>query len=59
MIYRVAQEALTNVLRHAQLLDCLVSLQCSGQLVELAIQDDGRGLPQDLAGQTVRHRGHA
>ena len=53
VIYRVAQEALTNVLRHAEASHGLVSLRRSGPMVELAVQDDGRGLPQDLTGQTV------
>ena len=53
VIYRVAQEALTNVLRHSDASHCLVSLRSSGQLIELAVQDDGRGLPEHLQDETV------
>lgn len=44
-IYRMAQEALTNVLRHAQASSVRVQLICrpSGDL-RLCIQDDGRGM---------------
>jgi two-component system sensor histidine kinase UhpB len=53
VIYRVAQEALTNVLRHSDASHCLVSLRCSGQVIELVVQDDGRGLPEHLKDETV------
>jgi two-component system sensor histidine kinase UhpB len=53
VIYRVAQEALTNVLRHAHASHCLVSLTRDGELIELIIEDDGQGLPEQLPGETV------
>lgn len=45
VIYRVAQEALTNVLRHAQASHCLIALGSDGREVELRISDDGVGMP--------------
>lgn len=45
VIYRVAQEALTNALRHAQATEVKVSLKHLGRQVELLVSDDGRGLP--------------
>ena len=51
-LYRISQEALTNVARHAQAQQAVISLRCSGGdqpgeplHVEWAVEDDGRGLP--------------
>jgi signal transduction histidine kinase len=41
--YRIAQEALTNVVKHAQAQNCTVSLAVEGGL-SLEVTDDGRGL---------------
>lgn len=46
VIYRVAQEALTNALRHAEATEASVSLRRSGDEVVLTVGDNGRGLPQ-------------
>lgn len=46
VIYRVAQEALTNALRHAQGSEVTVSLRCSDGAVMLRVSDNGRGLPE-------------
>jgi two-component system sensor histidine kinase UhpB len=48
-VYRIAQESLTNVARHAQADHAMVSLQPSGDGVVLRIADDGRGLAEDAA----------
>lgn len=45
VIYRVAQEALTNVLRHAQASRCLIVLESSDAEIELRVSDDGVGMP--------------
>ena len=45
VIYRVAQEALTNALRHADATEVTVSLKHAGGRVVLSVTDDGRGLP--------------
>ncbi|MCA9939197.1 MAG: GAF domain-containing sensor histidine kinase [Anaerolineales bacterium] len=42
-VYRMAQEALTNVLRHAQATQADVELTITPAQVTLAVQDDGRG----------------
>jgi len=44
--YRITQEALTNVVRHAQARGCLIALTLDGAL-QLEIRDDGVGLPKD------------
>lgn len=41
--YRIATEALTNVVKHAQASRCLVRLGREGKDLVLLIQDDGRG----------------
>jgi two-component system, NarL family, sensor histidine kinase UhpB len=53
VIYRVAQEALTNVLRHAEAAHCLVELQSHDGSVELRVSDDGRGMPARIEGGAV------
>jgi two-component system sensor histidine kinase DegS len=45
-IYRIVQEALTNVARHSGALTCDVSLRHLGQHVALVIEDSGRGMTQ-------------
>jgi signal transduction histidine kinase len=42
--YRIAQEALTNVVKHASARHCVVTLVLDGVL-EFEVADDGRGLP--------------
>ncbi len=53
MIYRVAQEALTNILRHAQASRCVVALEPDRVGIKLTVSDDGRGMPEQLAEDTI------
>jgi len=48
-VYRVAQESLTNVARHAQASRVWVSLQPGRESVVLRVVDDGRGLNGQVA----------
>jgi two-component system, NarL family, sensor histidine kinase UhpB len=48
VIYRVAQEALTNTLRHAGATEVTLRLGHDGEHVILAVRDNGRGLPAEL-----------
>ncbi len=41
--YRIVQEALTNVARHAKATFIDVTLDCNSSLLEILIQDNGRG----------------
>jgi len=45
-IYRIAQEALTNVVRHANAQHCVLTLEVDDQIC-LEVRDDGRGLAED------------
>ncbi len=46
-VWRVVQEALTNVEKHAQATKVVVSVTKDGQEVHMRIADDGLGLPPD------------
>jgi signal transduction histidine kinase/ligand-binding sensor domain-containing protein len=51
-LYRIAQEALNNVLKHAQARRVAVSLSQAGQAVRLEITDDGIGCDPTRARQS-------
>ena len=44
-LYRIAQEALTNIARHSGARHARVDLESQGETIRLAVEDDGRGLP--------------
>jgi len=50
-LFRLAQEALTNVARHSGAHKAVVELDTQGGQICLAIRDDGRGLPPAGASQ--------
>ncbi|HYI92749.1 MAG TPA: sensor histidine kinase [Bryobacteraceae bacterium] len=51
-LFRIAQEALTNVARHSHATVVDVRLQIENGSISLTVEDNGRGLPMDQ--QTVR-----
>jgi two-component system sensor histidine kinase UhpB len=51
VIYRVAQEALTNAFRHAQAAQVRVALRRAPDSIVLSVTDDGRGLPSPMPAQ--------
>ena len=61
-LYRIVQEAATNVLRHAEAGNCRFQLRRDGPRLRLLVEDDGRGMMPDngtaegfgLAGQYER-----
>lgn len=55
VVYRVAQEALTNAARHAGASRVELTLQRRGDRLELGVEDDGRGVPADAAGAGLRN----
>ena len=48
-LLRVAQEALTNVHRHARATEAKIILRKRGNAIELVVSDNGRGLPVNWA----------
>ena len=54
VIYRVAQEALTNVVRHAGCTRADVSLELLDGRLELRVADDGRGVARGDEGGGIR-----
>jgi signal transduction histidine kinase len=49
-LYRIAQEALSNAVRHAHANRIAVELQCRDGYLTLQIEDNGAGLPHALPG---------
>jgi signal transduction histidine kinase len=45
--YRIAQEALTNVVRHAEAEQCLPRLRLQDGVLALQVSDDGKGIPDE------------
>ena len=53
-VYRIVQEALTNVARHSGALSCTVSLKRVEGEVELVVEDSGRGMASAADGADAR-----
>jgi PAS domain S-box-containing protein len=56
-LFRVVQEALNNVLKHANAKNVDVVLFARGNELTLEIQDNGRGLPKDRPKQSIERSG--
>ena len=56
-IYRIVQEALTNVARHSGALSCSVNLRRGNDAVTLIIEDTGRGIAGDADRLGAARRG--
>lgn len=46
-LFRIAQEALTNIARHAEATRVVIQLAIEDKNIRLSIIDDGKGLPED------------
>ena len=60
-LYRIAQEAITNAVKHARAQNISVDLIFAGERLILAVEDDGVGIPDVLSGdgiglRTMDHR---
>ncbi len=47
LLFSVAHNALTNVIRHANASRVVIGLDCAGEELRLSVSDDGGGLPED------------
>jgi signal transduction histidine kinase len=59
-VYRAMQEAITNVVRHADAERVAVILEATGSQLQLIIEDDGKGFPSEEiegSGQGALHLG--
>ena len=50
-VFRVVQESLTNVTRHSQAREVVISTQCSGQQLQIVVRDDGIGFDTVAVGK--------
>jgi signal transduction histidine kinase len=57
-LFRIAQEALTNIARHADAKHVKIHLSASPTAVRLTVRDDGRGLPMSPEGARPEDAGH-
>ena len=53
VVYRIAQESLTNALRHSDAGSATVSLAADAHTLTLRVVDDGKGMPAQLPGGTA------
>jgi two-component system sensor histidine kinase UhpB len=53
VIYRIAQEGLTNAVRHSGARSVTVSLRADAETLTLRVADDGRGMPSELSQGTA------
>lgn len=49
MVFRIVQEALTNVFRHSSARNCWVSVAKDENQVQITVRDDGKGISDEIA----------
>lgn len=57
-LFRATQEALANIVRHAEAASVTIRLQQIGARLRLSVADDGRGLPTGADFTTFERQGH-
>jgi signal transduction histidine kinase len=50
-VFRIVQESLTNIARHAQATEVVISLHTSGQRLKVIVKDDGQGFATEVVGK--------
>ncbi len=56
-IYRIVQEALTNIVKHAKAKNVFVNLLKKGNAISLSVEDDGIGFDQEKAMKISKGKG--
>lgn len=56
-VYRIVQEALTNVLKHAQAKHVSVVVECQQNNVQVMVEDDGKGFDTEYLSKKVTTEG--
>jgi two-component system sensor histidine kinase UhpB len=57
VLFRVVTEALTNVAKHAQAPEVIVSVECTEEAVRIEIADDGRGFDPHIESKLCEDHG--
>lgn len=52
-LFRIAQEALTNIARHSEATAASISLRVSDGRIALTVEDNGRGLPESATSKSA------
>lgn len=55
VLFRIVQEALTNVVRHAQASEVVIRLECQNNQVNIEVRDNGQGFDDKLVNLDSRH----
>jgi two-component system CheB/CheR fusion protein len=50
-LYRIAQEALNNAIKHGRATVIVINLRSDANGLELAVEDNGRGIPSNALNQ--------
>jgi signal transduction histidine kinase len=54
-LFRVVQEALTNIVRHANAANAWIAMECQDERILLTVRDDGPGLPKGVERKRLSH----
>jgi len=49
-VYRILQECVTNIIKHSDAQEAVVTVRKSNGSVVLMVKDDGKGFPEEIAG---------
>jgi len=55
-VFRIVQEAISNIIRHADARHVWVTLDCQPDSMEITIEDDGVGVAEDILDRDDGHR---
>jgi two-component system, NarL family, sensor kinase len=56
MVYRIMQELMQNVIKHAQASKCFVQLSDNNQYISLTVEDNGKGFERKTGHRSIRNR---